>query len=76
MRQAILDAIRAADTPVGPQDIATATGLRSQSVRPLLLRLMRELVVKRVGYGKYAPMRVSDLPKPRCIDELHPRHFR
>ena len=76
MRQAVLDAVRSAGTPVGPRDIATATGVPSQNVRALLQRLVRELAVKRVGYGKYALMRLSDLPKPRCIDELHPRHFR
>ena len=73
-----MDAVLGAGVPVGPREISLATGVRSENVRALLPKLMRKLVVKKVGYGKYAPMsaseRLSRLPKPRCIDELHPRH--
>jgi len=74
VRRIILNAVRGAGVSVSPREVALATGIGRKMCGVVLRRLVRDLAVKRVGYGKYAAMRLSDLPQPRCIDELHPRH--
>jgi hypothetical protein len=54
-RATILQAIEDAGEPVGPGEIADATGMRSQNVRFLLGKLLKEGAVKKAGYGKYRP---------------------
>jgi hypothetical protein len=74
-RQTVLDAIVSTGIPVGPKDIATATGMRSQNVRFLLHKLVKEYAVKKVSYGKYVAFpALRPSSTPRCIEELHPRH--
>src|SRR5262249_37652999 len=52
-RAAVLSAITEASEPIGPNDIAAATGMRSGGVRRLLAKLVNEGVVERVKYGRY-----------------------
>jgi DNA-binding Lrp family transcriptional regulator len=52
-RAAILDAIAEAGQPIGPNDIATATGTKAGNVRFLLFKLVKEGVIEKAGYGKY-----------------------
>jgi hypothetical protein len=52
-RTAILNAITEAGTPIGPNEIATATGMKAGNVRFLLLKLVNDDAVEKAGYGKY-----------------------
>jgi len=52
-RQTVLQAIAEAGEPVGPQDIADATGMRAQNVRFLLRKLLAERAIEKAGYGQY-----------------------
>jgi len=74
VRQSILDIVRGVGGPISPREIGLVLGVGNNEVWDVLQRLVRDLAVKKVGRGKYAPMRLSDLPRPRCVDELHPRH--
>jgi IclR helix-turn-helix domain len=56
-RAAVLAAVEEADTPVGPRDIAAATGMKSANVRYLLGQLVKEGAVEKAGYGKYCGRR-------------------
>lgn len=58
-RNAILDAIAEAKEPVGPKDIAAATGMPAGNVRFLLLKLVEEGAVMKAGYGRYRLASVS-----------------
>jgi AAA domain/Bifunctional DNA primase/polymerase, N-terminal len=54
-RVAIVTALEEADgTPLSPNQIATACGLKPINVRKLLAKMVTEGTVKKVGYGKYA----------------------
>jgi predicted transcriptional regulator len=46
-RQTVLQAIAEAGEPVGPQDIADATGMRAQNVRFLLRKLLAERAIEK-----------------------------
>jgi hypothetical protein len=52
-RTTVLDALRQATEPIGPNIIAAESGMRATNVRKLLAKLVREGVVKKAGYGKY-----------------------
>jgi hypothetical protein len=52
-RRAILDAIEEAGEPLGPTQIADVTGMPSNNVRPLLLRMVRAGEVAKTERGKY-----------------------
>jgi hypothetical protein len=53
-RVAVLQAIEeAAGDPVGPNDIAGATGMKAVNVRKLLGKLLAEGAVEKKGYDKY-----------------------
>jgi hypothetical protein len=53
-RTAVLDAIEEAGEPIGPNDIATATGMRSGNVRRLLGKLIKQgAAIEKARYGKY-----------------------
>jgi DNA-binding Lrp family transcriptional regulator len=54
-RTAILDAIAEAGEPIGPNDIATATGMKATNVRFLLGKLVKEGVIKKAERGRYQP---------------------
>jgi hypothetical protein len=52
-RAAVLAAVEETDTPVGPRDIAAATGMKSTNVRCLLGQLVKEGAIEKASYGKY-----------------------
>jgi hypothetical protein len=61
-RTQIIDAITEAGQPIGPSDIATATGMKSGNVRRLLGKLVKDGVIERAEkYGRYRP-KSDDLP--------------
>jgi RecA-family ATPase len=52
-RAAVLQAIEEAGEPVGPNDIASATGMKAANVRRLLGKLVKEGAITKATYGKY-----------------------
>jgi RecA-family ATPase len=56
-RTAIIDAIEEANEPVGPNDIAAATGMKAGNVRRLLGKLVKEAAIKKAAYGRYLTVR-------------------
>jgi RecA-family ATPase len=52
-RTTVLEAIEEAGEPIGPNDIAAATGMRAGNVRRLLGKLLKESAIEKAGYGKY-----------------------
>jgi hypothetical protein len=52
-RQAVLDAVAEAGEPIGPNDIAAATGMRAGNVRRLLGKLVNEGAIQKASYGRY-----------------------
>jgi hypothetical protein len=52
-RSTVLEAIEEAGVPIGPSDIAAATGMKAQNVRFLLRKLSKEAVIEKERYGKY-----------------------
>jgi hypothetical protein len=52
-RTAVLEAIEEAAEPIGPNDIAAATGMRAGNVRRLLGKLVKEGVIEKARYGRY-----------------------
>jgi DNA-binding Lrp family transcriptional regulator len=54
-RTAILTAITEASEPIGPGDIADATGMKATNVRQLLGKLAKEGVIEKVERGRYRP---------------------
>jgi hypothetical protein len=52
-RQEIIEALRQAEEPLRPKDIADFLGKKEANIRFLLTRLLQEGVIKKVGYGKY-----------------------
>jgi hypothetical protein len=58
-RNAILDAIRDAKEPIGPNDIASVAGMRAGNVRFLITKLIKEGLIEKAGYGRYRLASVS-----------------
>jgi RecA-family ATPase len=52
-RTTILEALREAGEAVGPNTIASATGMKAVNVRRLLSKLVRDGDVQKAGFGKY-----------------------
>ena len=52
-RVLILDALREAEKPVGPKEVASATGMKAVNVRKLLSRLARDGDIQKANFGKY-----------------------
>ena len=54
-REVILDALEEAGGPLGPNQIAAATGMKATNIRKLLGKLLKENppLIKKAGYGKY-----------------------
>jgi RecA-family ATPase len=52
-RTKILLAIDEASEPLGPRDVAAATGMREVNVRRLLTRMTKDGAIEKVAYGKY-----------------------
>jgi RecA-family ATPase len=61
-RRTILQALTEAGEPLGPNTIATATGMKATNVRRLLLKLLRDGEIKKAGYGKYLPIETRKDP--------------
>jgi DNA-binding IclR family transcriptional regulator len=64
-RKAILIALEEADEPLGlgPNEIAAAAGLRPDSVRHLLDRLVKDGLVEKVERGRYRSVERSHVHK-------------
>ena len=72
-RQAVLDVIRAADGPTGPQEIATALDAPAVNVRYLLGRLIKEAAITKMVRGLYRANPVPPVPPfspPRLLEEM------
>jgi hypothetical protein len=54
-RATILQALGEVSEPIGPRDIAAATGMKEVNVRRMLGRMLADGVIAKVGYGKYQP---------------------
>ena len=52
-RAAVLAVLRRFKEPMSLADIAAASGMKANNIRQLLLKLLRDGVVRRVGHGKY-----------------------
>ena len=52
-RNVVLDAIREAGEPIGPNDIAAATGMRSGNIRRLLGKLVKDGLIEKAARGRY-----------------------
>jgi hypothetical protein len=52
-RTTILDALEEAGVPIGPREIAIATGMKEGNVRRLLRKMHKEGLIKQPSYGKY-----------------------
>jgi RecA-family ATPase len=52
-RNAVVGALAEAGEPLGPNQIATATGMKSVNVRYLLSRMKADGLIKKASYGKY-----------------------
>ncbi|MCA1399349.1 AAA family ATPase [Bradyrhizobium sp. BRP56] len=54
-RRKILDALRNTTTPLGPKEIAAATGMKDGNVRYLLTKMAEAGEIEKQGYGLYTP---------------------
>ena len=52
-RTILLNALREQGQPMSPAELASATGMKSASVRQLVLKLVRTGDAEKVGYGQY-----------------------
>ena len=59
-RKTILAALDDAGEPIGPKDIAAATGMRAVNVRFLLGKLFKEGAIEKASYGKYRRCQKAD----------------
>jgi hypothetical protein len=64
-RNAVLEAIADAKEPIGPNDIAAATGMRATNVRFLLGKLVKEGAVAKAGYARYRTTGANGPPKEK-----------
>lgn len=53
-RRTIIDELKGADEPMGPSDLAAATGMAVGNIRFLLHKMGKAGEVLKAGYGKYA----------------------
>jgi len=58
-RAAVLEALDEATEPIGPNDIAAATGMKATNIRRLLGKMAKAGEVKKAKYGKYECDRVT-----------------
>ena len=63
-RRAILDALKSADEPIGPTEIARATDISNGSVRNLLGVLVVDGRIERTGRGRY---RIAEYGRPENV---------
>lgn len=68
-RRAILDCLGQVGE-AGPKEIARRTGLSAESVRQMLGKMSKEGLIKRTGYGSYAPTHTdhSDHTRPQTVN--------
>ena len=52
-QQEVFDTLKAATDPMGPQDIADATGQKTINVKKILRKLLSEGSIGKAGHGKY-----------------------
>jgi hypothetical protein len=52
-RTMILDALEEAGVPIGPREIAVATGMKEGNIRRLLRKMHKEGLIRQPSYGKY-----------------------
>jgi hypothetical protein len=58
-RKKVLVAINEAGAPIGPNDIAAASGLKPANVRYLLPKLVSDALIEKTTYGRYRPLNPS-----------------
>jgi AAA domain/IclR helix-turn-helix domain len=58
-RALILKALGEAGEALGPNTIASATGMKAANVRFLLRKLVQEGAIEKAGYGKYRPLMLT-----------------
>jgi len=68
-RRAILDALRNTTTPLGPKEIAAATGMKDGNVRFLLGQMVTAGEIQKQGYGRYTPTNTANGSNTWCSDE-------
>ncbi len=61
-RRKILAALRAADKPMGPTEVAAATGLSVDSAKHLLARLHEAGMVEKEARGRYLRIPFPSFP--------------
>ncbi len=59
-QQQLYDALKEADDPLSPKELADITGLRVGYIKNTLPKLLKEGGVAKVGYGRYVYSEYSD----------------
>ncbi|QIG92285.1 AAA family ATPase [Bradyrhizobium sp. 6(2017)] len=67
-RRAILSAL-AKTSPLGPKEIAAATGMKDGNVRFLLGQMVAAGEIQKQGYGRYTPTNTANTPNTWCSDD-------
>ena len=62
--------ITEAGEPLGPNEIATATGMKAGNIRFLLLKLVKDGLVEKSEYGKYKIRSVSDVSSDSDVSDF------
>jgi hypothetical protein len=61
-RSAVTNALAEAGEPLGPNQIATACGLKPTNVRQLLSKMKADNIIKKASYGKYTLLSKQEKP--------------
>jgi RecA-family ATPase len=75
-RAAVLTAIDEAGGPIGPNDIAGATGMKAMNVRYLLSQLVKEGAIEKASYGKYRSKSGAPKTFAEAMGEMSDFEFR
>ncbi|MBL8658705.1 MAG: AAA family ATPase [Rhodospirillales bacterium] len=70
-RRAILHVLRESGEPMGPAEIASATGMKDGNVRFLLNKLVKAGDVRREGYGRYSIPPANTANTANASDDYH-----
>ncbi|MHC2241226.1 AAA family ATPase [Bradyrhizobium elkanii] len=68
-RNAILGALAKSSSPLGPKEIAAATGMKDGNVRFLLGQMVAAGEIQKQGYGRYTPTNTANTPNSWSSDE-------